>query len=55
MSVVTLPHGSVPAGSIRDPAVRDAFMKLNENVEKLRQVVSDLKTRIEALEGQVNV
>lgn len=47
---VKLPHGLVPTGAIKDPSVRDAVMKQNENTRKLLELVNDLRSRLETLE-----
>ncbi len=48
---VKTPHGSVPTGAISDPAVRDALMKVNENVAKLLSAHNELVEAVKALEG----
>lgn len=45
-----LPHRTVPPPAGADRAVREAFMKLNENVLALAKAVSALSARIAALE-----
>lgn len=47
---IRLPHGSVPTGAIKDPAVREATLKLNENIAKLLTALADLRDRLDALE-----
>ena len=46
---VRLPHGSIPTGAIKDPAVREAMVKVNENVAKLLASVSELKDTVDRL------
>ena len=39
-----LPNGSVALAGIRDPAARDAVMRLNENIACLERQLSELQT-----------
>jgi len=36
-----LKHGSIPVAAIKDPATREAVMKLNENILALASVVEN--------------
>lgn len=40
-----LPHGMVPIHQIGDPQVRDAVMKLNENIVNMARRLADLERR----------
>lgn len=44
------PHGRVPFSGIRDPMVRDAVMKLNENIMALKKQLSELQDAVVELQ-----
>lgn len=46
-----LPHGSVPLATVKDPAAREALMKLNENILKLAAEIAIDRDRLAALEA----
>lgn len=47
-----LPHGNVAIGAVKDPVVRDVFMKINENIARLLTLVTELNTAVEAANGE---
>lgn len=49
---VKLPHGSVPTGGVSEPSVRDALMKLNENIARLMAAHNELVDAVNASEGE---
>lgn len=40
----SLPNGSVSAAGIKDPAAREAVMRLNENIACLAKQLAELQT-----------
>lgn len=53
-SATAIPHRTVPPPAGADRAVREAVMKLNENVLALAKAVSTLSARLAALERKGN-
>jgi len=45
-----LPHASVPTGGIKDSAVREVVMKLNENNASLQSQLSELQDAVMELQ-----
>lgn len=45
-----LPHGKVPFSGIRDLVVRDAVMKINENIVALKKQLSQVQDAIMELQ-----
>lgn len=40
-----LPHGMVPISDIKDPSLKKAIMKLNENILALEKRVAELEKK----------
>lgn len=45
-----LPHGVVPFHHLTDPQVRDAVMKLNENIASLARRLASAEAKVKELE-----
>lgn len=45
-----LPHGSVPSQGVKDGAVRNAVMGLNENILALQEQVRELQSAVTELQ-----
>jgi len=41
-----LPHGKVPSAGIADKTVREAIMKLSENIVALEKMIAELRRAI---------
>lgn len=41
-----MPHGNVATGNIKDPAIRDAVMRLNENAVSLKRQLEELQRAV---------
>lgn len=41
-----LPHGKVPSAGIADKSVREAIMKLSENIVALEKMIAELRRAI---------
>lgn len=44
------PHSAVPTAGVKDPAVRDAVMKLSENIASLQSQLSELQDAVMELQ-----
>lgn len=42
---VKLPHGAVSSAGIKDRAIREAIMKLSENIKALQAAIEQLKRK----------
>lgn len=42
----TLPHGSVSTQGIKDQQIREAMMKINENIASLLKLVEELQNAV---------
>lgn len=40
---IQLPHGRIPIETVPDPTVRDVLRKLNDNIVKLADALSEVK------------
>lgn len=48
-----LPHGAIPFVQIRDPQVRDALMKINENQRSLDKRLAAVESAARELQRRV--
>ena len=48
-----LPHGQISLTAIKDPATREAFMKLSENIMALMRQLSELQSAVQIIERKV--
>ena len=46
----SLPHGTIPFEQVRDPQVRDALMKLNENLRSLARRLAAAEAAVRELQ-----
>ena len=48
MNIVSrpMPHGNVAAWNIKDPSVRDAVMRINENAAALKRQLEELQRAV---------